>query len=261
MLVDSHCHIPLMDNVEADAVLAAAYENDVGHLLCVAVDLDTFPEVLELARRHPRVFASVGVHPNHEVSTEPVAEQLAELAVNDDVVAIGETGLDYYRSEGELEWQRDRFRTHIQAAKLAGKPLIIHSRNAREDTIRLLREEGAEAVGGVMHCFVEDYATAAAAMDMGFYISYSGIVTFRNAKEVQAAAREIPLDRLLVETDAPYLAPMPYRGKANQPAYVKYTAEFLAELRHESYAELATRTTENFFRLFKDARPVETAFE
>lgn len=256
MLVDSHCHIPLMDGAEADSVLAAARENDVGHFLCVAVDLETYPGVLDLARQYPQVFASVGLHPNHETESEPSAEHLAELAADVDVVAVGETGLDYFRSEGELEWQRDRFRTHIRAAKLAQKPLIIHSRNAREDTIRVLQEEGAEAVGGVMHCFVDDYATAEAAMEMGFYISYSGIVTFKNAREVQAAAREIPLNRLLVETDAPYLAPMPYRGKPNQPAYVRHTAEFLANLRGETYEQLAAATTENFFRLFKDATPV-----
>lgn len=256
MLVDSHCHIPLMDNAEVDVVLAAAHDNDVGHLLCVAVDLDTWPGVLELARHYPEVFASVGVHPNHSVSAEPSAEQIAELASDPAVVAVGETGLDYFRSSGDLEWQRDRFRTHIQAAKLAGKPLIIHSRDAREDTIRLLQEEGADAVGGVMHCFVDDLTTAEAAMAMGFYISYSGIVTFRNAGEVQATARGIPLERLLVETDAPYLAPMPYRGKPNQPAYVRHTAEFLAELRNETYEELARATTVNFFRLFRDATPV-----
>lgn len=256
MLVDSHCHIPLMDNAEADAVLAAAHDNDVGHFLCVAVDLDTYPGVLELAQRYPEVFASVGVHPNHAVSEEPTAEHISELAADPYVIAIGETGLDYFRSEGDLEWQRDRFRTHIRAAKLAGKPIIIHSRDAREDTIRILEEEGADAVGGVMHCFVDDLKTAEAAMAMGFYISYSGIVTFRNATEVQAAAREIPLERLLVETDAPYLAPMPYRGKPNQPAYVRHTAEFLAELRNESYDELASATTANFFELFRDATPV-----
>lgn len=255
MLVDSHCHIPLMDNAEADAVLDAAHANDVGHLLCVAVDLETYPGVLALAQRYPEVFASVGLHPNHETGSEPTVEQLIELAADPDVVAVGETGLDYFRSEGELEWQRERFRTHIRAAKQAEKPLIIHSRNAPADTIRILQEEGAAEVGGVMHCFVEDQATAEAAMAMNFYISYSGIVTFKNARQVQAAAREVPLERLLVETDAPYLAPVPYRGKPNQPAYVRHTAEFLAELRGEDYAQLAEQTTRNFFDLFRHARP------
>lgn len=244
-----------MTDAQADAVLAEAHANDVGHLLCVAVDLESYPAVRELAQRYPEVYASVGLHPNHEAEQEPTVDQLIELAADPGVVAIGETGLDYFRSEGELEWQRDRFRLHISAAKQANKPLIIHSRNAREDTIRLLREEGADAVGGVMHCFVEDYATAEAAMEMGFYISFSGIVTFKNAKVVQGAAREVPLQRLLVETDAPYLAPVPYRGKPNQPAYVRHTAEFLAALRGESYAELAEQTTQNFFTLFRDAEP------
>ena len=259
MLVDSHCHIPLMDHVEADDVLAAARDNDVGHFLCVSVDLESYPEVLALAEHYPQVSASVGVHPNHEVEEEPSADYLAELAINPAVVAIGETGLDYFRSTGDLGWQRERFRTHIRAARMANKPLIIHSRDAPADTIRLLQEEQAETVGGVMHCFVDDLATAQAAMAMGFYISYSGIVTFKNAKEVQAAAREIPLNRLLVETDAPYLAPMPHRGKPNQPAYVKHTAEFLAELRGETYDDLAAATTDNFFQLFHDASPVFTA--
>jgi len=256
MLVDSHCHIPLMDNAEADDVLAAARDNDVGHFLCVSVDLESYPDVLALAERYPQVFASVGVHPNHEVSDEPSAEHIAELAAHPAVVAVGETGLDYFRSSGDLEWQRERFRTHIRAARQANKPLIIHSRDAPADTIRLLQEEQAKDVGGVMHCFVDDLDTATAAMAMGFYISYSGIVTFKNAKAVQAAAREIPLDRLLVETDAPYLAPMPHRGKPNQPAYVKHTAEFLAELRGETYNDLAAATTENFFQLFRNATPV-----
>lgn len=256
MLVDSHCHIPLMDGAEAATVLADAHANGVGHCLCVAVDLETYPGVLELARQYSEVFASVGLHPNHTVDEEPDADRLAALAADPHVVAVGETGLDYFRSTGDLEWQRARFRTHIQAAKQATKPLIIHSREAREDTIRILREEGADAVGGVMHCFVDDYATAEAAMEMGFYISYSGIVTFRNAQDVQAAAREIPLNRLLVETDSPYLAPMPHRGRPNQPAYLRHTAAFLAELRSESYADLAAQTTRNFFTLFRHAEPV-----
>lgn len=256
MLVDSHCHIPLMDDASADTVLQVAQVNDVGYFLCVSIDLESFPQVRALAEDYPQVFASAGVHPNTDLETEPETEDIVELATDPSVVAVGETGLDYYRSTGHLEWQRERFRRHIQAANLIGKPLIIHSRNAREDTIRILREEGADAVGGVMHCFVEDLHTAHQAMELGFYISYSGIVTFKNAKDVQTTAREIPLDRLLVETDAPYLAPMPYRGKPNRPAYVRHVAEFLAELRGESYEQLAEATTENFFRLFRAAERV-----
>lgn len=244
-----------MDDAAGD-ILAAAKEQGVSHFLCVAIDLETYPELLELARRYPQVFASVGVHPNTSTDHEPSAAELAQLASDPEVVAIGETGLDYYRSSGDLKWQRDRFRTHIDAARQADKPLIIHSRDARGDTTRLLKEEGAEAVGGVMHCFVDDWHTAQEAMDLGFYISFSGIVTFKNAKEVQDVARQIPLDRLLVETDAPYLAPMPYRGKPNQPAYVYHTARFLAELRGEDFEKLAGQTTENFFNLFKNAEKV-----
>lgn len=252
MLVDSHCHIPLMD-ADVDAVLDAARENDVAYMLCVAIDLETWPQLVDLTRRHDHLFASVGVHPNTQTSDEPGAEMLAQLAGEEGVIAIGETGIDYYRSEGDLEWQRNRFRTHIRAARRAKTPLIIHSRDSGGDTTRILEEEGAEEVGGVMHCFVDDWETAKQAMDLNFCISFSGIVTFKNAREVQAVARRVPLDRLLIETDAPYLAPVPYRGKPNQPAYVKHTAEFLAELRGETYAELAAATTENFFRLFNKA--------
>lgn len=255
MLVDSHCHIPLMDPPDADAVLATARDNGVGHLLCVSVDLDSFPELRALASAHCEISASVGLHPNHEADQEPTIEQLVTLAQDDNVVAIGETGLDYYRSQGDLDWQRDRFRTHIRAAKQVGKPLIIHSREAPADTIRILQEEGADAVGGVMHCFVDDWQTAQSAMALGFYISFSGIVTFKNAKQVQDVARQVPLDRLLIETDSPYLAPVPYRGKPNQPAYVRHVAEFLAELREEPFQQLAQATTDNFFTLFKHAHP------
>lgn len=232
-------------------ILAEAKAQGIGHMLCVSVELETFPQILALARRYSDISASVGVHPNTKTSHEPSAPELAGLAGDSEVVAIGETGLDYYRSSGDLEWQRDRFRTHIDAARQAGKPLIIHSRDAGGDTTRLLKEEGADAVGGVMHCFVDDWKTACEAMDLGFYISFSGIVTFKNARQVQEVACRVPLDRLLVETDAPYLAPVPYRGKPNQPAYVYHTARFLADLRGEDFDTLARQTTDNFFTLFK----------
>jgi TatD DNase family protein len=257
--VDSHCHLPLLGDVEGgaavDDALAAAALNGVDHMLCVSVDLATFPIVLELARAHPHIFASVGVHPNAAVDIEPQIGELVRLATDSRIVAIGETGLDYYRSTGQLDWQRERFRIHVRAARACGKPLIIHSRDAREDVIAILREEGAEAVGGVMHCFVDDWDTARAAMEMNFYISFSGIVTFRNAGAVQAVARRIPLDRLLIETDAPYLAPAPHRGRANQPAYVRHVAEGIALLRGVPVEDIAAATTANFFRLFRDARP------
>ncbi|HEY5703621.1 MAG TPA: TatD family hydrolase [Gammaproteobacteria bacterium] len=255
LLVDSHCHIPMID-AEINDLLGRASELGVGHMLCVAVDLDTYPDVLQLAKTHAYIFASVGVHPNQQVEREPGIDELVELASDPDVVAIGETGLDYYRSSGDLAWQRDRFRTHIKAAREINKPIIIHSRDARDDMIKIMREEGADQVAGVMHCFVDDWQTARAAMDLGFYISFSGIVTFKNAKEVQDVAQKIPLERLLVETDSPYLTPTPYRGKMNQPGYVHYVAKFLSELRGESFEKLAEATTNNFFTLFKDAEKV-----
>jgi TatD DNase family protein len=252
MLVDSHCHLPLIEE-EIEQVLAAAGKLDVGYMLCVSVDLDTFPQILTLARNYPHVFASVGVHPNTETTHEPAVEEIARLADQPEVIAIGETGLDYFRSKGDLEWQRDRFRNHIRAAKLANKPLIIHSREAGPDLINILREDGADSIGGVMHCFVDDWNIAQQAMDLNFYISFSGIVTFKNAQQVQDVARRVPLERLLIETDAPYLAPVPYRGKANQPAYVHYVARYLADLRGEDFQQLARQTTDNFFSLFTNA--------
>lgn len=257
MLVDSHCHLTLLDlnkyGGSLDAVLVAAKEQGVGYFLCVSVDLDTFPAILRIAETHEEVFASVGIHPNTPAGCELSIERLTELAEIPRVVAIGETGLDYFRSHGDLEWQRSRFRLHIAAAREVQKPLIIHSREASEDVLRILAEEGAAEVGGVMHCFVGDWATAQKALDLNFYISFSGIVTFRNAKTVQEAAQRVPLDRLLVETDSPYLAPVPYRGKDNQPAYVRYVAESIAGLKGIPLNELAEATTENFFRLFKHA--------
>jgi TatD DNase family protein len=236
-----------------DQIFATAKELNVNHMLCVSVDLDTFPQILSLARKYPNVFASVGVHPNTETVHEPDVDELAKLASDPEVVAIGETGLDYYRSSGDLEWQRDRFRHHIRAAKQINKPLIIHSREAGPDLIKILREEGADTVGGVMHCFVDDWNTAQQAMDLNFYISFSGIVTFKNAQQVQDVARKVPLERMLVETDSPYLAPVPYRGKPNQPGYVHYVAKFIAELRGEDFESLSRQTTDNFFNLFPQA--------
>ena len=259
MLIDSHCHIDLMDyeklGGDPDTAVAYAHENGISHMLCVSVNLEQYPNMLNTIDEMPNVFASVGVHPNEQDGLDPSVEQLVELADNKKVVAIGETGLDYFRSEGDLEWQRDRFRRHIEAAKQTGKPLIIHSREAKEDTIKLLQEENAQDIGGVMHCFAEDWEMAQQAMDLNFYISFSGIVTFKSAKTLQDVAKRVPLDRMLVETDSPWLAPMPFRGKTNQPAYVKYVAEYIAELRDASVDSIATATTENFFRLFDSAKP------
>ena len=254
MLVDSHCHIPIIEHEKgAQGVIDAAIENGVGHMLVVAIDLESYPGVLELAEHYDCISASVGVHPNSEVSSEPSLQQLSELARPPQVVAMGETGLDYYRSQGDCEWQRERFRLHIRAARQVRKPLIIHSRNAGDDVMRILAEEGADEVGGVMHCFADDWRIASRAMELNFLISFSGIVTFKNAQELKDIARRVPLDYMLVETDAPYLAPVPYRGKQNQPAYVRHVAEHIAELRGVDYDTIAESTTANFKRLFTHA--------
>lgn len=252
MLVDSHCHLNFPDLASnLSEIFANMERNDVGYALCVSVNLPDFPQVLELAERYPMIYASVGVHPDYEEEIEPTAEELAALAEHPKVIAIGETGLDYFRLKGELEWQRERFRTHIRAAKLCGKPLIIHTREAAADTLRIMEEEGAAAVGGVMHCFTESMEVAERALSLGFYISFSGIVTFKKALQLKEVARKIPLERMLLETDSPYLAPTPFRGKINQPAYVKHVAEEIARLRQIDEQEIADITTQNFMRLFK----------
>ena len=252
MLVDSHCHIPMLGKeVKVNEVIANAKALGVEHMLCVSVNLETYPEILSLAEQYDCIDASVGVHPNTTMQEEVSQETLVGLASNDHVIAIGETGLDYFRGEGDLEWQRERFRTHIRAAKSVDKPLIIHTREVGEDITRILQEEEADTVGGVMHCFVEDWETAQRAMEMNFYISFSGIVTFKNAKEVQRVAKQVPLERMLVETDSPYLTPVPYRGKPNQPGFTRYVAEFIAELKGISFEQVAEQTTANYFKLFK----------
>ncbi|WP_047537850.1 TatD family hydrolase [Methylotenera versatilis] len=255
MLVDSHCHLNFPELVEnIDTIRQSMTEAQVGHALCVSVTLDKFPQVLSLATQFDNFYASVGVHPDYEDIQEPTVEELVNLAKHPKIIAIGETGLDYFRLTGDLEWQRDRFRTHIKAAILANKPLIIHTRSAAEDTLRIMQEEGASRVGGVMHCFTENLEVALAAIEMGFYISFSGIVTFKNATQIKAVAQAVPLNRILVETDSPYLAPIPFRGKTNQPAYVKYVAQEIANLRGISLDTVMSATTENFFTLFKQAK-------
>ncbi len=252
MLIDSHCHLDLDKNTSAENLLKNAQEMGVNHFLCVSVDLETFPAVLSHAQTHNNVFASVGVHPNSTEGVEPNVAQLVELAnTSHKIIAIGETGLDYFRSQGDLTWQHERFKIHIEAAKQTAKPLIIHTRDSTSDTLKILKSERASEVGGVMHCFVEDWETAKQAMDMNFYISFSGIVTFKSAKTLQEVAKKLPLDRMLVETDSPYLAPVPHRGKINQPAYTRHVAEFIANLRGVALETIAQQTTENFFRLFK----------
>ena len=255
MLVDSHCHLDLLDLSAFPGGLAgvieAARAQDVTRFLCVSINLEHYPHMQALVERHDEVSVSVGVHPNERGGYEPTADELAALSARKGVVAIGETGLDYFRSEGDLGWQRDRFRTHIRAARAAGKPLIVHSRDAADDTLQILREEGADEAGGVMHCFTGDWEMARKAMDLNLHISFSGIVTFRSAHELMDVARRMPLERMLVETDCPYLAPVPHRGKPNQPAYVRYVAEHIAQLRGVSLEQIAEVTTRNFLTLFK----------
>jgi len=250
--VDSHCHINFPELVaDIDAVLARMRENEVVNALCISVNLADFPQVLSLAEQYPHIYATVGVHPDYEDVEEPSVARLVELAQHPKIIGIGETGLDYYRLTGELEWQRARFRTHIRAARECDKPLIIHTREAAADTLRIMAEEKAVEASGVMHCFTESWEVAEAAIAMGFYISFSGIVTFKNAKQLKEVAQRVPLERMLIETDSPYLAPVPHRGKLNQPGYVKYVAEEIAALRGVSVDEIGLRTTENFMRLFK----------
>jgi TatD DNase family protein len=251
VFVDSHCHInfPELGSRISD-VLASMAENRVTHALCIGVNLPELPGVLQLAADHPNIYASVGVHPNYEGTPEPSIDTLTELSRRDKVVAIGETGLDYFRVSGDLEWQRTRFRTHIRAARECGKPLVIHTRSAAADTLAIMREERAGEAGGVMHCFTESWDVARGALDLGFHISFSGIVTFKNAQEIKDVARRVPLDRMLIETDSPYLAPVPFRGKLNEPAYVRYVAEEIARLRDIPLEEVAAATSTNFFRLF-----------
>jgi len=257
MLVDSHCHLDFPElRADLAGVLSRMSDNGVSHALTISTTLETFPAVREVAHAHPNVWCSAGVHPDEQRDgREASLEELLAMGSDARVVAIGETGLDYYRLEGDLEWQRERFRTHIRAARKLRKPLVIHTRSSAEDTLRVMREEGAEEVGGVMHCFTETMEVAEAAMAMGFHISFSGIVTFKNAKDLKEVAKRVPMERMLVETDSPYLAPVPHRGKSNQPAFVKHVAEEVAALRGIAFDDVARATTENFFRLFRHAHP------
>ncbi len=257
MLIDSHCHLDFPElNADLAGVLSRMRDNGVTHALTISTTLETFPAVRAVAHAHANVWCSAGVHPDvRRDGREATFEELVEMGSDARVVALGETGLDYYRVEGDTGLQRERFRTHIRAARSLGKPLVIHTRNAAEDTLRLMREEGAGEVGGVMHCFTESWEVAQGAMEQGFHISFSGIVTFKNAKDLKEVARRVPLERMLVETDSPYLAPVPHRGKPNQPAFVKHVAEEIAALRGIAFEEVARATTDNFFRLFRHARP------
>ena len=251
MFVDSHCHLDFPElAADIPAVLDAMAQARVTHALCIAVNRPGWPAVHALATAHSNLYATVGVHPDYEDTPEPAIEDLVDFAERPKVMAIGETGLDYFRLTGNLDWQRERFRIHIRAARRAGKPLVVHTRAAAADTLSIMHEESARDAGGVMHCFTETWEVARAALDLGFYISLSGIVTFKNAVELKDVAKRIPLDRLLIETDSPYLAPAPYRGKRNQPAYVPHVAAEIARLRGLPLEDVATATSSNFFRLF-----------
>jgi TatD DNase family protein len=252
MLVDSHCHLDFPELAgRLDAVVAAMREHQVSHALCISVTLQDFPQVRAIAERFDPIYATVGVHPDYPDVPEVRDEELVRLADHPKIVAIGETGLDYYRIKENNEWQRERFRTHIRAARRCGKPLVVHTRDAAADTLRIMREENAREVGGVMHCFTGDWETARAAMDLDFYISFSGIVTFKNALALKQVATQVPLERMLIETDSPYLAPVPERGKINEPALVRYVAAELARLKGIDVRQVAEQTTMNFFNLFR----------
>lgn len=256
MFVDSHCHLDFPEyEGRIPEILSNMKLATVSHALCVSVDIPDFHKVIELASMYDNLYASVGVHPDYENTPEPTFEWLIKNSEHPKVIAIGETGLDYFRlnnrSINDMEWQRDRFRTHIRAAIEVGKPLIIHTRSSAEDTLKILKEEGANRVGGVMHCFTESSEVAKRAIELGFYISFSGIVTFKNATELHKTCLEVPLEKMLIETDSPYLAPVPYRGKTNQPAWVKNVAEFIANLKSIPIDEVGLITTRNFKELFK----------
>lgn len=254
MYVDSHCHLQLMDyaklGMDMDMVVQQAVENKVFNMLCVATDMEQLADLYHIAKKYINVKISIGLHPNEDAIHEPTVEDYLAAAKDSAVIAIGETGLDYYRVGEDIAKQQLRFRNQIQAAKESHKPLIVHTRNAKEDTLAILREENAATVGGVLHCFTEDLDMAMRAIDLNFYISFSGIVTFKNAKQVQEVALNIPLERMLIETDAPYLAPDPYRGQMNVPANVRYVAEYIAKLRNLELEEVAQQTTQNYLRLF-----------
>jgi TatD DNase family protein len=254
MFFDSHCHLDRIDlagfNDDFNQLIAAIREQQVSEMVCIAVNLESFDSMYQKIEHQPGIYATVGVHPDYEESQQPTVDQLVELSRKDKIVAIGETGLDYFHTEGP-EWQRERFRTHITAALEVNKPLVIHTRQAKADTINILKEHQADQVGGVMHCFTEDWEMAKQSIDLGFYISISGIVTFKQAENVREMAAKIPDDRLLIETDSPWLAPVPFRGKTNYPGHIRLVAEKLADIRNTDVATIAEITTQNARALFK----------
>lgn len=258
-IIDSHCHINFPElGEDIEGILKRMEENSVTKALCVSVQLEKLDEILDLATKYPNIYASVGVHPDNENCEEPTTAQLVKLSNHPKVVAIGETGLDYFRTKGDTEWQRERFRTHIDAAKITQKPLIIHTREAGNDTLDILREQGRGKVRGVMHCFTETLPFALASIELGFLISFSGILTFKNAEDIRTVAKAIPIDSIMVETDSPYLAPMPHRGKTNEPSYVRFVLEELARVKELPVDVVAQKTTENFHTLFLNSESTES---
>ncbi|WP_150051242.1 TatD family hydrolase [Methylomonas rhizoryzae] len=254
MFIDSHCHLDRIDLApyrhDFSLFMQTAREQQIRHMLCIGIDLESYADMAALVSPYQDISLSVGVHPNVTEGRDPSVDELLRLADNDKVIAIGETGLDYFRSSGDLAWQFRRFRNHIEAAKQLNKPLIIHTREAGQDALKVLAEQNADRVGGVIHCFTEDWDYAQKALDLNFYISFSGIVTFKNAQAIKEVAQKVPADRFLIETDSPYLAPVPYRGKPNYPLYVRHVAEHIAELRGTTIEEIAELSTQNFKRLF-----------
>ncbi len=255
MLIDSHCHLDRIDlkpyEDDFSCFMTAAKANQLEHLLCIAIDLESYPAMLDLVLNFPEISLTVGVHPNVKECKDPSVDELVALGKLNKVIGIGETGLDYFRSEGDLSWQHQRFRNHIRAAKILKKPLIIHTREAKIDTLKILKDEGAEEIGGIIHCFTEDWEFAQKALDLNFYISFSGIITFNNATTIRDVVKKIPSDKFLIETDSPYLAPVPFRGRPNYPIYVRYVAEQIAELRGITVNKVADITTNNFYNLFQ----------
>ena len=255
MLIDSHCHLDRIDlkpyEDDFSCFMTAAKANQLEHLLCIAIDLESYPAMLDLVLNFPEISLTVGVHPNVKECKDPSVDELVALGKLNKIIGIGETGLDYFRNEGDLSWQHQRFRNHIRAAKILKKPLIIHTREAKADTLKILKDEGAEEIGGIIHCFTEDWEFAQKALDLNFYISFSGIITFNNATTIRDVVKKIPSDKFLIETDSPYLAPVPFRGRANYPLYVRYVAEQIAELRGITVNKVADITTNNFYNLFQ----------
>ena len=255
MLIDSHCHLDRIDlkpyEDDFSCFMTAAKANQLEHLLCIAIDLESYPAMLDLVLNFPEISLTVGVHPNVKECKDPSVDELVALGKLNKIIGIGETGLDYFRSEGDLSWQHQRFRNHIRAAKILKKPLIIHTREAKADTLKILKDEGAEEIGGIIHCFTEDWEFAQKALDLNFYISFSGIITFNNATTIRDVVKKIPSDKFLIETDSPYLAPVPFRGRPNYPIYVRYIAEQIAELRGITVNKAADITTNNFYNLFQ----------